>query len=163
MKESHVPYRPGMTLMPGQSTSIGVEIPMGIGQGGTFSFQEVPPPATAPVQPRAKELGLPDGLRVEPSSRGSWRCGHCGRMQHDGTEQVWVPDGARMGDPIWSVTESARRVAFNGGSTAWCLSCAKRLGGGLASRVADQFPWMPVIAAIATMILLMVALANSHS
>lgn len=88
----------------------------------------VPPPAKIPVQKRAQELGLPDGLRVDSQVRSGWRCDQCDRMQHSGTELVWVPDGVKLSDPIWSVTEIARQNAFNGSWSGWCLSCARKLG-----------------------------------
>lgn len=92
-------------------------------------FREVPPPAQAPVQSRAAELGLPDGLRVETSRSGGWRCACCGSMQRGETDQVWVPDTVQRHDPAWSVTEACRRNAYNGHFSGWCLGCASGFKG----------------------------------
>lgn len=89
-------------------------------------FEEVPPPENAPVHQIAETLGVANGLRAERAIRGQWRCGCCSKMQPDKSWQVWVPDSVRRGDPVWSVTEAARRGAYNGGWTAWCLSCAPK-------------------------------------
>lgn len=147
-----------MIIMPGQSVSISV--PMKRNPDGSFSgswkegdptgtppecaevghFTEVPPPAQAPIQTRAQELGLPAGLRVE-TDRSQWRCANCHMMQPGGSEQVWVPDGVCAGDPEWSVTEAARLGAYNGDSSAWCLRCARKFSGrstittGIATRI----------------------------
>ncbi len=86
-------------------------------------FVEVPPPDAAPVHSRARELGLPDGLRVEVSGY-QWRCASCNEMQPNGSEQVWVPASVRSKDPAWSVTEAARLNAWNGDFSAWCVHCA---------------------------------------
>jgi hypothetical protein len=113
--------------MPGESAEFSVEVPMA-GGFATGHFVEVPPPEDVPIQDRAAELGLIPGLRVEASRHGQWRCCECGQMQRPGSDQVWVADGVRMGDEPWSVSESARAVAYNGGSSAWCMACAKKLG-----------------------------------
>lgn len=96
-----------------------------------WSFQQVPPPVAAPIQNRAQELGLCDGLRVKLSRHGGWRCSECRQMQRDRAEQVWVPAGVLAHDPAWSVTETCRRNTYNGHFSAWCLPCARRLGGGV--------------------------------
>lgn len=94
-----------------------------------FRLEQVPPPDTAPVFPKARDLGLADGLRVEVSN-SQYRCGECWKMQPRDSLSVWVPDGVRKGDPVWSVTESCREYAYNGSFTSWCVSCAKSLSAG---------------------------------
>lgn len=90
-----------------------------------FVFEEVPPPTEAPIQSRAEELRLPNGLRVEKSREDSspWRCDCCNKLQRPGSEEVWVPDGIQKKDSAWSVSETARAYAYNGRFSAWCLSC----------------------------------------
>lgn len=100
-----------------------------------FSFTEVPPPTVAPVHQIAETLGLCDGLRAERNTH-QYRCGQCHQMQQNGAWGVWVPDGVRVGDPSWSVTESARRNAYNGTFTTWCLDCALRLSPPKAAPIA---------------------------
>lgn len=137
-----------MIIMPGQSVRIGVQMvrqPDGSFRGKRLEhdqaevddsaqgeivgrFVEVPPPAAAPVQVRAKELGLLDGLRVEPARHDQWRCAECHAMQSSGAEQVWVPDGVERGMSAQAVTEMARLGAFNGGASAWCVPCARTIG-----------------------------------
>lgn len=129
MSRDHVPYRPGMILMPGQSTSISVEIPpeaAAIMQDGGH-FVEVPPPAKVPVQGAAEALGLVPGLRAEKSRGGGWRCSNCHQMQPGGSWEVWVPDSVRHGDPESAITEACRRNAYNGHHSAWCLKCAPKV------------------------------------
>jgi hypothetical protein len=91
-----------------------------------FSLKQAPPPDAAPIQPAADRLGLCAGLRVQ-EDHDQFRCAECNKMQPSGSTLAWVPDGVRRGDPAWSVTESARRGAFNGHSSGWCLSCAQSL------------------------------------
>lgn len=125
-----------------------------------WSFQEVPPPKAAPIQDRAKELGLLDGLQVEASRHGQWRCSNCNEMQPSGVDRVWVPDSVRAGDPAWSVTEACRVNAYNGHCSAWCMSCALRLGGSLRSSIASgaaRFNYFPFTFG-AIMIMLMVGI-----
>lgn len=93
-----------------------------------MQFQEVPPPKMAPENPTAKALGLSRGLRVE-KGRGQFRCANCSQMQPDGAMLVWVSDGARIGDPGWSIEERERLNAYNGHGSGWCLSCAQKLCG----------------------------------
>ena len=82
-------------------------------------------PEKAREDPAASKLGLAVGLRAEIC--GDWfRCGECHKVQPRGSIQVWVPEGAIAGDPTDYVTELARRYAWNGFSTAWCLPCASR-------------------------------------
>lgn len=131
MTDNHVPYRPGMTLMPGQSTSIEVPIPADASEAirdGSFSFVEVPPPEKVPVQPLAQSLGLAAGLTAEINHRGGWRCSNCSNYQRDGAAIVWVPDGVSISDSLFAVSDQARREAFNGHGSGWCLSCARKLG-----------------------------------
>lgn len=148
MADKPVPYRPGMILMPGQSTSISVPLPPEIAEAMSrapeveWTFTEVPPPAKALVQSLAKELGLPDGLSVDVSRAGGWRCANCGRMQKGGAALVWVPDSVSVYDPLWSVVDAGRRNAFNGSRSGWCLHCAKRLGSPLTSITGA--PWFPI-------------------
>jgi hypothetical protein len=89
-------------------------------------FEEVPPPAQAPVCDTANALGLAVGLRAERANWGQWRCACCHKMQPNESWQVWVPDSVRKHDPIWSVTEAARENAYNGHLSAWCLKCAPK-------------------------------------
>lgn len=135
-----------MIIMPGQTVAI--DVPMKKNEDGSYSgewkegdpinrqsvghFVEVPPPRRAPHYSQSEELGIVPALRAEKSHR-SWRCCQCHQMQQDNTWQVWVPDGVMAHDPDWSVTEAARRVAYNGGLSAWCLRCAKKLGRGSAA------------------------------
>lgn len=91
-------------------------------------FEIVPPPAQAPRSDIGETLGLPRGLRPE-RPRGQFRCASCEQMQRDPEWIVYVPDGVRIGDPGWSVTESARQNAYNGSGSGWCLTCAQALGG----------------------------------
>jgi len=124
-----IPYRPGMTLMPGQSTVVSIPIPDEIAthmHGGSFSFQEVPPPTKVPVQEAAKAAGLLDGLRLDDSC-GSYRCAHCNHYDTSG-KLVWVPDSVEFADSTADVIEQCRRSAYNGRGSGWCLSCAKKLG-----------------------------------
>jgi hypothetical protein len=123
------PYRPSMTLMPGESTHITIPMPQEfnehLGSGGHLRFEQVPPPKEAPIQDIAETLGLCAGLRAERSSH-QYRCSECHRMQPNGSWLVWVPDSVRRGDPAWSVTEACRTNAFNGTGSGWCLSCAPK-------------------------------------
>jgi hypothetical protein len=66
------------------------------------------------------------GIRIEkPFREQAWRCYECSRMQHGTELQVWIPDGARTADPLWSVVETNRRWFYNGSFSAWCLSCCR--------------------------------------
>lgn len=138
-----------MIIMPGETKTI------------TWPLEEVPPPKTAPVQDRARELGLPDGLKVEtPRDSRQWRCCSCSRMQRPNSEQVWVPDGVLPGDPAWSVTETCRQNAYNGNYSAWCLKCAKSLGGvanavstSIEGRMTGLLAVILVVLALATLFL----------
>jgi hypothetical protein len=157
--EKHVPYHPGMTLLPGQSTSVEIPIPPEIAaQLRDGHFEEVPPPAAAPVQPRAKELGLLDGLHAHETDH-PYRCGWCSQMQPSGSLQVWVPDGVRRGDPSWSVKEAARRGAYNGHSTAWCLKCARKLGGERRERHQASDAGIIIVAVCSATVAAMIAIA----
>jgi hypothetical protein len=89
-------------------------------------FIEVPPPEQAPTDELGEAYGLPKGLHFD-STGDEWRCASCSVMQKPDSPLVWVPDGVRRGDPEWSVTESARRNAYNGHSSGWCLKCAQTL------------------------------------
>lgn len=93
-----------------------------------IKFRQVPPPDRAPLHKKGEELGLVRGLRPEVSDH-QFRCAECHRMQPRDSVMVWVPDGIRIGDPAWSVEESCRVSAFNGGSSGWCLKCARQAGG----------------------------------
>lgn len=107
---------------------------------------EVPPPAKAPVDEIAALLGLCSGLRAERNSQ--YRCASCSKMQPDGSWLIWVSDSVRRGDPAWSVTEAARRNAFNGHSSGWCLACAQSLTPRPAAvyvgPIPDEYPLAPV-------------------
>lgn len=122
-----IPYKPGMTLMPGQSTSISVPLPASaewsIQAGGCFV--QAPPPKKAPVQDIAETLGLCAGLRAERRS-DQWRCANCSKMQPVNSWLVWVPDSVRCGDEEWAVVEECRRNAYNGHNSGWCLKCAPK-------------------------------------
>lgn len=88
-------------------------------------FREVAPPERAPVHQIAETLGLCDGLSAE-RAKSQFRCANCDQMQCAGSWQVWVPDGVRKADPLWSVTETARRRALNGSWSGWCFDCAPK-------------------------------------
>lgn len=109
-----------------------------------FEFTAVPPPETAPIQQEAEELLLLPGLRAV-RSRDTFRCGNYrhGRMQKPGSWLVWVPDSVQPGDPAWSVTEAARRNAYNGMLSGWCLDCAQRLSGLRAASPIDSIIGKP--------------------
>lgn len=93
-----------------------------------FKFEEVPPPETVPVQDRAQRLGLLDGLRAE-DREGGWRCSSCNKYQTgDKTLMVWVPDNVKRTDSTEEIKDMCRRSAYNGTSSGWCVSCAKKLG-----------------------------------
>jgi hypothetical protein len=62
-------------------------------------------------------------------------------MIASGDWEVWVPDDVSPSDAAWAVTESARKSAYNGHLTAWCLPCAKRLGAPLAG-VRSFWAWL---------------------
>lgn len=91
------------------------------------SLKEVPPPDAPPEHLGSSELGVLACLRVSEDC-DMYRCANCSQMQKSGSCQVWVPDGVRPRDPAWSIQEIARKTAFNGDSSAWCLACARRLG-----------------------------------
>ncbi len=91
------------------------------------TFREVPPPAVAPEDIVASAFGLPRGLRFEPNY-GQFRCNQCRRLTSGNEGIVWVPDFVRITDSAEAVTEAARRGAFNGEASGWCLPCAQRLG-----------------------------------
>lgn len=91
-------------------------------------FVIVPPPTVPPknfIDPKAKALGLCDGLRVEHDDEDyhQWRCHACGHMQIG--VMVWVPDSVMKGDPQWSVTAACLRNYYNGHHSGWCIPCAK--------------------------------------
>jgi hypothetical protein len=123
-----IPYRPGMTLMPGQSTTVSVPISPEIAEqigGNSVRMVQVPPPAKAPWHEIGETLGLCEGLRPERSDH-QFRCAACHKMQPSGSWMVWVPDIVRRKDPDWSVTEAARLNAYNGHLSGWCISCAPK-------------------------------------
>lgn len=96
----------------------------------TYVMREVPPPSRVPVDPRAKELGLIDGLRVDTHDKSEWRCAAC-RNYHTDQPQVWIPDIVlyHIGNQTpQSISEACRREAYNGHGTAICLQCARHLG-----------------------------------
>lgn len=136
MSEDHAPYHPGMTLGPGQSTTISVPIPEQTGQamqqaqaaGMQFRFEQVPPPEKAPHYEGSEELGLLPFLRAEKERDGGWRCDCCNGKQKSGATLVWVPDGVSLTDSPSAVSEMARAGAFNGSGSGWCLPCARLIG-----------------------------------
>lgn len=88
-------------------------------------------PARAAQRQICAALGLLPGLRAERSSDRQWRCAACKSMQAGRSWQIWVSDSVRKGDAPERVIEEARRSAFNGHGSAWCLGCARALGGPL--------------------------------
>jgi hypothetical protein len=141
-----------MTLQPGERTSISFPVPDDWNFADQFHITEVPPPQTAPVDDRARALGLPDGLRVDEGTRRQWRCACCHRMQPAGSTMVWVPDSVSLRDSRSSVVESARLSAHNGNSSGWCLSCAGSFGNPLAKFTAET--GIPVWAVLLPVILI---------
>lgn len=93
-----------------------------------WGFQIVPPPSAAPHHDGSEELGILPCLRANRDDRGGWRCSHCREMQKPGTYLVWVPDNTHISESAESITEASRQGAYNGHSSGWCLSCARKLG-----------------------------------
>lgn len=143
----HVPYSPGMILMPGQSTSIAVELPPEVAaaimqQGGRFVLEKVPAPTRAIVHDLAETLGLCAGLRAERYN-DKFSCTTCHRLYAKGNWLVWVPDSVWLSRnlPTELVTEACRQNTYNGHWSAWCLACAHKLGTpykGLLARLWDR-------------------------
>lgn len=131
MQNDPIPYRPGMTLMPGQSTVISTTIPISsemaenIESGVRFEMVPVPPPTRTPVHDIGETLGLCRGIRAE-RRHSQYRCESCNKMQPAGSWMAWVPDGMRRSDPVWSFEEAARQNAYNGSMSGWCLKCAPK-------------------------------------
>ena len=172
MTQKPIPFRQGMTLMPGQSAEHSFEIPLSGGEhyyestgeiiSGRMEFREVPPPSEAPVQDKAEQLGLVRGLQVDDGEYAmdhQWRCGQCRRMQPIGSPQVWVPDNIRKSDPDWAVTEACRQNAFNGHATAWCLKCAPKADGASPVSLAAMAKKADVPVPLLVLLLCMVAIA----
>lgn len=90
----------------------------------TVTVTPVPPPKKAPHYAETEAAGIHPGFRLS-DVRGQSRCGECGRMIED-TKGVWIPDGMRKHDSYAAFTEAARRNAYNGTSTLWCLRCAPK-------------------------------------
>lgn len=87
------------------------------------------------------------GIRIaNPWRDGDWRCGACGQMQQGDSQQVWIEDGARRGDPMWSVVERHRRHKWNGSSRAWCVGCCRSFTPMTADEMvkADAAPHDPI-------------------
>ncbi len=78
------------------------------------------------VERLAFEMQCPDlmgmGLRGSIDTH-TFRCGHCNQMQHGGTLGIWIPDSVMIGDPLWSIKEELA----DGGDTAWCVPCVRKL------------------------------------
>lgn len=91
-----------------------------------FSLDPFPPPDKAPIDELATCYGLVPGLGVQMAEL-QFRCQACKQMQLAETPVVWVPQGSRVGDPAWSITENCRLSAYNGVWCGWCLPCAKSL------------------------------------
>ena len=98
-----------------------------------MTFVPVSPPEEAPANPDAEALGLIRGLRAE-MHEASFSCSQCHKYQLTGP-MVWVPDTVSMGDSVESVTEQARRFAYNGSWSGWCLTCARWLSNPLLAAV----------------------------
>jgi hypothetical protein len=95
-----------------------------------WAFVKVPPPKTVPVDDLARNLGLLPGLRAEQHN-SLFRCSSCNNMQVEPEQiMVWVPDSVMRHDSAEAIAEICRRSAFNGSSSGWCLTCAKKLGKG---------------------------------
>ena len=97
-------------------------------------FVEVPPPEEAPTYDNSRTPGIPPFLRVEKRNYGPWRCCQCSRMQPSDSDLVWVPDGLRAGDDLWTVEEMARTNAYNGSGSGWCVPCVRTAFGPKAAR-----------------------------
>lgn len=137
--------QPPLTIMPGQSVEFTIEIPAEMVPGETLrgEFVPVPPPSQAPVQTKAQELGLCQGLRVDSTDSG-FSCNACDRMQPAGI-QVWVPDLVQEGDSAEAVTEECRKAAYNGEWSGWCLKCAKKLGQAEPGEIEEMHDWVDTV------------------
>lgn len=118
-----IKYYPGMTLRPGQSANLGIELPTII-NGVQVSWSKVPPPDLPPTQ---SVSGLIPGLRIE-TKNSEFRCCCCNRMQPASTNLVWVPDSIHRGDSKKTVLEACRLNMYNGNHSGWCEPCARALG-----------------------------------
>lgn len=106
-----------------------------------MTFVEVSPPDNVPAHSASEKYGVLRCLRVE-EDRDMFRCSECGKMQSSGSAMVWVPDRIRLGDDPWAVREVARREAYNGHSSEWCLKCAKKLGSDAPKETTNETaPW----------------------
>ncbi len=71
-------------------------------------------------------LGLLPCLSVEIYPEW-WGCSACKRKQPAGSPLVWVPIDTKPGDAAESVAEAC--VDPRGYRAAWCIQCARTLGG----------------------------------
>ncbi len=118
-----VPYYPGMTLMPGQSTSVGMAIPIsgGAAECGAFRLVQMPPPKTAPVQKAAVDLR---GLGAESTLTLVNGARQAGSLEGRVVDVSAIPLFAI--DRVDIVTGGCRQNAYNGNSSAWCVKCAPK-------------------------------------
>ena len=93
-----------------------------------IKLEPVPPPERTPTNQIGETLGLLPGLRPERQRGTSWRCSCCREWRKSGDWIVWVPDWTTLDMPLDVVQERIRANFYNGGSSGWCLSCAKQLG-----------------------------------
>jgi hypothetical protein len=88
-------------------------------------FDPVPIRHVDPVPP--EPLGLLPCLFVQIDF-DKWGCFICKRKQPAGSYLVWVPMDTKPGDTAASVIEACDDP--KGHAAAWCLDCARTLGGG---------------------------------
>jgi hypothetical protein len=96
-------------------------------------FVKVPPPDYLPYHDIARKLGVCSVLNVD-FSREEWRCAACRKMQPAYSWLVWVEDNTKPGDSIEKIMVDARRGAFNGNKSGWCIDCAPKLEQGWEPR-----------------------------
>lgn len=98
-------------------------------------------------RPPTLNYGLIPGLVAERRS-SAFRCSHCGLLMPAGAHRVYVPDGTRIGDDPKAISDAA--IAPNRMESAWCIVCARKLGGSspVQRMVAGHEPFEFVIAAI---------------
>jgi hypothetical protein len=93
-----------------------------------LEFTRVPAPESAPTVPGAADLDILPFLRFTDQAGTGCRCSNCRRLIHPGDKLIWVPDMVQITDSLADIQEVCRQQAFNGSSSGWCLSCARKLG-----------------------------------
>ena len=90
-------------------------------------FDPVPIIDVDPVPP--EPLGLLPCLFVQIDPH-RWGCHVCKRKQPAGSYLVWVPMDTKPGDTAASVIAACDDPKGHQAAFAWCLDCARTLGGG---------------------------------